>query len=190
LQNLLGLFPLLFWNKSLLFCISPIKTYNNSNIDKVQILKENKQKSGIYMWTNLINSQRYIGSAVDLRIRFIKYFNTNHLLTNTCMYICRSLLKHGYSNFKLEILEYCEVSELLIREKYYWKLLKPEYNIAQDPTAPMTGRTHSEESKQIMSDIAKKIDHSGRFKTGHKHSEETKQKNLRYSSGNLESWSF
>ena len=35
------------------------------------------------------------------------------------MNICRALLKHGYSNFSLEIIEYCEVSDLLIKEKHY-----------------------------------------------------------------------
>jgi len=40
----------------------------------------------------------------------------------------------------------------------------------------MSGRKHSDESKQIMSDAAKKIDNSGRFKTGHSHSDETHKK--------------
>jgi group I intron endonuclease len=59
------------------------------------------------MWKNLINGKKYIGSSLDLRIRFVKYFNTNHLLTNNGMYICRALLKHGFKNFSLTILEYC-----------------------------------------------------------------------------------
>jgi len=91
------------------------------------------------------------------------------------MYICRAFIKYDYSNFSLEILEYCEVSQLLIREKHYWDKYTPEYNIAKEPGAPMSGRTHSDETKQIMSDIHKKIDHSGRYKTGHKHSDETKK---------------
>src|SRR5205085_9032246 len=64
------------------------------------------------------------------------------------------------------ILEYCEPDKCLIREKHYLDILKPEYNIAKDPTAPMSGRTHSEKSKQIMSDTDKKNVNPGRFKTG------------------------
>jgi hypothetical protein len=45
-------------------------------------------------------------------------------------------------------------------------LLNPEYNLAKDPTAPLSGCKHSEKTKQIMSDAAKKIYNSGRFKTG------------------------
>ena len=47
------------------------------------------------------------------------------------MAICNAMLKYGYSNFELEILEYCEVSNLLIREQYYIDNLKPIYNIAK-----------------------------------------------------------
>ena len=100
------------------------------------------------MWKNNINNKRYIGSSENLRARFIKYFNTNHLLTNTSMYICRALFKYGYSNFSITIIEYCEPDKCLIREKYYWGVFKPEYNIAQDPSAPMSGRKHSDDSKK------------------------------------------
>jgi len=71
------------------------------------------------------------------------------------MYICRALFKDGYSNFSLTILEYCSPDKCLIREKHYWDILNPEYNIAKDPTAPMSGRKHSDESKLIMSDAKK-----------------------------------
>jgi hypothetical protein len=41
--------------------------YKNIDIDKLCILQENTQKSGIYMFKNLINGNRYIGSAaVDI----------------------------------------------------------------------------------------------------------------------------
>jgi len=78
------------------------------------------------------------------------------------MAICCALLKHGYSNFSLIILEYCLITELLIREKHYQKTLKPEYNIAKEPGAPMSGRKHSDATKIIMSgrthsDATKKI---------------------------------
>lgn len=59
------------------------------------------------------------------------------------MAICRALLKYGYSNFSLEVLEYCSPNKLLEREKYYFELFKPEYNISQEPGSPMLGRNHS-----------------------------------------------
>jgi LAGLIDADG endonuclease len=52
-----------------LFSIVPVIKYSNADADKLQILLDNKDKSGIYLWRNLINSQKYIGSSVDLRRR-------------------------------------------------------------------------------------------------------------------------
>jgi excinuclease UvrABC nuclease subunit len=59
----------------------------NFDIDKLRILQDNTKKSGIYMFKNLINGKRYIGSSVNLIIRFLQYLNTNYLLRNTCMNI-------------------------------------------------------------------------------------------------------
>jgi group I intron endonuclease len=66
------------------------------------------------------------------------------------MVIYKALLKYGYANFSLEILEYCEPSKCVEREQYYLDLLKPEYNIL--PTAGSSfGFRHSEESKKKIS---------------------------------------
>lgn len=45
------------------------------------------------------------------------------------MLISQVLIKYGYSNFTLEILEYCDRSDTLSREQYYLDLCKPEYNL-------------------------------------------------------------
>jgi len=81
------------------------------------------------------------------------------------MKICRALLKYDYFNFSLIILEYCEPDKCLIREKHYWDLFKPEYNIAQDPTAPFSGRKHSNKTKQILSEAKKGKNHPNYGKT-------------------------
>ncbi|KAG0632720.1 hypothetical protein HOY80DRAFT_995965 [Tuber brumale] len=85
------------------------------------------------------------------------------------MAISCALLKHGYQNFSLEILKYCEVSELIKREKDLIELFNSEYNIVKDPTKnPMFGRKHSDETRQKMS----------YDRTGSKRSDETRKKNL------------
>jgi len=53
----------------------PIKIYPNAEADKSKILKENTNKSGIYMWKNNNNGKQYIGSAVDLYYRLSFYFS-------------------------------------------------------------------------------------------------------------------
>jgi len=94
----------------------PVKTYFNAKADKAQILSDNKNKSGIYMFQNLTNGKQYIGSSNNLTKRFYEYFNQNSLLRNKSMAICCALLKHGHSNFAITILEYCSPDKCLIRE--------------------------------------------------------------------------
>lgn len=72
------------------------------------------------------------------------------------MYISRALRKYGNEKFSFEILEYCEVKDLMAREGHYLNLFKKQnvslYNIATDPTAPMAGRKHSPKTIQQMSE--------------------------------------
>lgn len=74
------------------------------------------------MWINKLNGKRYIGSSLNLRRRLLEYFNTNRLLISDSMQINRALLKYGYSNFSLEIIEFCDISSLAAREKHYFNL--------------------------------------------------------------------
>lgn len=62
------------------------------------------------------------------------------------MIILKTLIKYGYSNFKVEILEFCNKDEVLAREQYYLDLLKPEYNILTVAGSSL-GYKHSEETK-------------------------------------------
>jgi len=112
--------------------IIPIITYTNLGSNKYILYQENKNKSGIYRWNNLITGLSYIGSAVNLNKRLTNYFSRGlkkkEVIRNNSI-ISNSLLKHDYINFSLDILEYCEYHNLIIREQYYLDLLKPEYNI-------------------------------------------------------------
>jgi len=62
------------------------------------------------------------------------------------MLIYKALLAHGFANFKLEILEYCEPSKLIKREQYYIDFLIPEYNILKIAGSRL-GSKHSEQAK-------------------------------------------
>lgn len=63
--------------------------------------------------------------------------------------IYRSLLKYGYSNFKLDIIEYCVPSIIIEREQYYLDKLKPEYNILKI-AGSLAGFKHSDSSIELM----------------------------------------
>jgi hypothetical protein len=50
-------------------------TYDNASIHKTLILKENRNKCGIYRWTNKITGSCYIGSSLNLSRRFMQYYS-------------------------------------------------------------------------------------------------------------------
>jgi len=103
--------------------------YNNVDICKDQILSDNKNKSGIYMWKNRINGKCYVGSAENLSNRLSFYYSNSSmesLIKKSKSHICSALLKDGRSNFSLEIIEYCEPDKCIQREKYYIDLLGSE----------------------------------------------------------------
>jgi group I intron endonuclease len=77
-----------------------------------------------------------------------EYFNILHLETQiktNKSFIYRSLLKYGYSNFRLEILEYCDPDKTLNREQAFLDLLQPHYNILKK-AGSLLGFRHSEET--------------------------------------------
>lgn len=42
----------------------------NAELEKDVIIKQNKKRSGVYRWINLVNNKQYIGSSIDLGRRF------------------------------------------------------------------------------------------------------------------------
>jgi hypothetical protein len=134
-------------NKFNLMHNSSVIIYLNPDTNKKLIIKENKGKSGIYKWTNKITGRSYIGSSVNLGNRIKDYFNYSFLVSpkNKNMIIYKSLLKYGYSNFKLEIIEYCSLENTRIREQYFINLIKPEYNILKQ-TGSSLGYKHTKEA--------------------------------------------
>ena len=126
-------------------------TYNNLDVNKSKIIKENNKKSGVYLWTNLITGKIYVGSSVNLGRRFKGYLTISHIsmANKSNSLIHKSLLKYGYSNFQLEIIEYCPVEICRDREQHFINLLNPEYNILKIAGSSL-GFKHSEVTLEKM----------------------------------------
>lgn len=118
--------------------------YSNADKEKIKILLDNQEKSGIYRWTNKKTGKCYIGSSTNLRNRLRNYYNINYLL-RTKGIINDALLKYGYGDFSLEILEYCDPAKCFSREQYYMDRHNPEYNILKR-AGSFTGYTHKIEA--------------------------------------------
>lgn len=96
--------------------IVPIVSYSNAGKDKHIIYKDNKNKSGIYRWNNLVTGKSYVGSAKSLNNRFSIYYSNKCLkyrLNQGSSIIISALLKYGHSNFSLDILKYCDETSLV-----------------------------------------------------------------------------
>jgi len=86
-----------------------------------------------------LNDKKYVGSSINLRRRLLEYYNPNRLLIENSMAINTALLKYGYHNFSFTILEFCNIDILMAREKYFFEVYSPEYNILKTPGSPNRG---------------------------------------------------
>lgn len=83
--------------------LKPQIKYYNADTDKINIFADNRNKIGIYRWINNFNGKTYIGSSINLSIRFYTYYSLRSLAkSNRPME--RALLKYVFSSFSLEIL--------------------------------------------------------------------------------------
>jgi group I intron endonuclease len=136
--------------------IDYIKVYKNALDMKKDILNENKGKSGIYMIANKITRDMYIGQSKDISNRFRNYFNLSYLKSKDSLIISRALINYGYNNFSVTILEYCDKSNLLVREQYYLDKFKPQYNILKIARSSLNTK-HTEDTKTKISKSLKGV---------------------------------
>jgi group I intron endonuclease len=85
---------------------------------KLDILMENKNKSGIYRWVNNENGKSYIGSAVDITRRLRNYYNAERLIKENNVVVSKAISEHRYASSRLEILE-CTAKGVI--KRFYWR---------------------------------------------------------------------
>jgi len=112
------------------------------------------------VFINLLTEESYVGSSTNLSVRFRQYYNYNYISSATRgkSVIYLSILRNGYSNFSLTILEYCEIKDCINREQFYIDVLKPSMNILQMAGSSL-GFKHSEKTKALISLANSGINH-------------------------------
>lgn len=85
--------------------------------------------SGIYSITNTTNGHRYIGSAVNLAARWSVHRHKLGRGTHHSRHLQNAWNKYGELSFAFEILEECEIHQLIEREQWWFDCAQPEYNI-------------------------------------------------------------
>lgn len=145
--------------------LKAVKIYNSLKEDRVNIIKEQRDKSGVYCLINKVNGHSYVGSSINLASRMRNYLNKAFLSSkeNANMPITKSLLKYDYSNFSLLILEYAKPEFLTSRETFYITQVIPYYNVLKQGYSSL-GYTHTEETKKLLSELAKNRTHSDKTK--------------------------
>ena len=96
---------------------------------------------GIYLITNKINQQKYVGQSIDICSRFKQHFNRsfnkNSIDYNKILY--QAFREFGIQNFSFEILEECKKEDLNIREIYYISFYDCIYPKGYNKTAGGSG---------------------------------------------------
>ena len=141
--------------------LNVILRYPNFKENKSAVLKQQKDKSGVYCLVNKINGHSYIGSSINLASRMKNYLNNAFLKSrqNINMPIVKALLKYDQSNFELLILEYIEPKSLAIRETHFITSVVPYYNILKQGYSSL-GYKHTEQTRILLSELAKNRVHA------------------------------
>ena len=111
---------------------NPIRVYENPNYNRNLIGSDNKNRSIIYQWLNLITGKIYIGSAWNGSTRLLSYWTPSFLRRKYPIY--HNLNYYGIHNFALAILEDLGTSGsvtkefILSREQFYLDKLFNNYS--------------------------------------------------------------
>lgn len=118
--------------------------------------------SGVYKITCIANGKIYVGSAVDLRKRWIQHKIDLRGQYHANSFLQRAFNKYGETDFIFEILELVIPLSLLDREQYWLDELNSYdravgFNLAINATSPMKGRKATPETRAKMSAAHKGI---------------------------------
>ena len=132
--------------------------------------------AGVYQILNLVNGQRYIGSAADFSKRWSAH---RKLLRNTAhsnQKLQRAWSKYGEAAFVFKPLLLCAPKNLLMYEQQCLDGYKPTYNICKIAGSPL-GLKHTAETKAKMSAA-----HTGRiFSAEHRANISAARKGINFS---------
>ncbi|MCK5019704.1 MAG: GIY-YIG nuclease family protein [Candidatus Peribacteraceae bacterium] len=117
---------------------------------------KNKIKSGVYQILNKINGKLYVGSAINIKNRWNAHKNDLRGNRHYNTHLQNSYNKYGENGFEFSVIERVEDTTHLIEREQFWmdtlKVVEKGYNMCPVAYRCMTGRKHSEETKQKMSE--------------------------------------
>jgi len=150
------------------FLKKPIRTYE-PKLDRNLIGIDNKNRTVIYQWLNLINGKTYVGSAWYGSDRLLSYFTPSVLKRKYRIY--NNINHYTHDNFILGILEdlgptgTVTKDHMLSKEQFYLDLLFEKYPLLTLNSSPTAGSTlglkHTDEFRLKRSGASNPM--SGRY---------------------------
>lgn len=143
---ILSVLPMIYFGPHVypVYLANPVRLYK-PNMDRNLIGVENRKRTIIYQWFNLINGTIYVGSAWNGSTRLLSYWTPSTLNKNLAIY--NGLKKYGHNNFILIILEDLGTTGsvnkeyMLDREQYYINILFIKYQTLKLNNSPTAGST-------------------------------------------------
>lgn len=127
----------------------------------------------VYKISNSIDSRVYIGSSININSRWNEHKKKLIKGTHENIHLQRFTDKYGIETLTFDIIEEVEDSNILFREQYFIDTTENKFNIATNSSAPMMGKTHSEEALKKISIRNTGINNP---MYGRHHSEEVKER--------------
>lgn len=126
--------------------------FNNPKQEQAQIIQKVKGSAGVYIWTNLLNGSRYVGSSINLQKRLYNYYESKDKNTKGQSIIFSALAKYTHSAFTLTVILLPGASKeaVLALEQHVMNTFQPKYNILKIAGSP-AGFKLSDEAKTKVS---------------------------------------
>lgn len=106
------------------------KSYVGSSVNLSSRLSSYLSNNYLTKRASIYNSKICNSKIYNSKIYNSKIYNSKIYNSKICSSkIYNALLTYGYNNFRLEILDYCDISNVIKVEQDYIDKLKPEYNI-------------------------------------------------------------
>lgn len=132
-------------------------------------------KTGIYSITNIVTKKIYVGSAINIDLRWKEHLNDLRKNKHHSIKLQRAFIKYGETNFIFDIIMLCDKSELIVNEQTFIDKLesyKKGYN-----SCPIAGsRLGSKQSEETKNKIRTKLKGRPSPKKGTTASAETRLK--------------
>lgn len=109
-----------------------------------------RNASGVYRITSLINGMSYIGSSQNMRIRANEHRSKLRRGVHPCQPLQIHVNEHGLDTLAFCLIELCSIQTVIEREQYYLDFMPAGFNVSLKANAAARGHKHSAESIEKM----------------------------------------